>query len=280
MTSSPHRARLLPSPLEGVYGVDLCSDRTFGRHWHDSYGFGVMVDGGHRSASGRGPVEALAGQVVTSNPGEVHDGRPLSGGTRRWRMVHIAPSALALLVGESGQELVRPVLHDPRLYQLIADLMQRWSTATHAANRTDGSLEALWPDTLEEALARVGGELLQAHGHRAPAQGARPPMQQVRECLLDRLQDPPRLAELAAANGLSRFQLVRGFSDAHGLPPFAWLQQQRLRLAQRCIADGMALSEAAFACGFADQSHLNRLFMRCFGFTPGQWQRACRGPLQ
>ena len=58
------------------------------------------------------------------------------------------------------------------------------------------------------------------------------------------------------------------------------LQQQRLRQAQTLIARGLMLSESAFACGFADQSHLNRHFVRCLGFTPGQWQRACRGPLQ
>jgi AraC-like DNA-binding protein len=79
---------------------------------------------------------------------------------------------------------------------------------------------------------------------------------------------------------LSRFQLVRQFSNAYGLPPFAWLQQQRLRLAQQLIAKGISLSEAACASGFADQSHLNRHFVRCFGFTPGQWRRACHGPLQ
>ena len=39
-------------------------------------------------------------------------------------------------------------------------------------------------------------------------------------------------------------------------------------------------SQAALAAGFADQSHMNRIFMRQFGFTPGAWQRAMapRGP--
>jgi AraC-like DNA-binding protein len=33
---------------------------------------------------------------------------------------------------------------------------------------------------------------------------------------------------------------------------------------------------AAAESGFADQSHLTRVFVRHFGFTPGEWRRAAR----
>lgn len=273
MTPAVHHVRLLRSPLEGVYGVDLYSTRTFGRHWHGSFGFGVMEEGGHRSASGRGPVEALAGQVVTSNPGEVHDGAPLGQAPRRWRMVHIEPPAMVSLLGQSGQELTRPVLHDARLYRSIRQLLHRWCAPPDDSARR---IRPLW----EEALAQVCGELVQAYGNRPMVTEGRMPLDRVRECLLDQMQDPPNLAELAHQSGLSRFQLVRQFSSAYGLPPFAWLQQHRLRKAHQLISRGLTLSEAALACGFSDQSHLNRLFMRCFGFTPGQWQRIGSVPPQ
>ena len=192
-------------------------------------------------------------------------------------MVHVTPQAMAHLVGDSGHELTQPVLHDPGLYRGIATVMQYWGEACNDAVRVS---HPLWSDSWEEALALVSGGLMQAHGNRCMPQQGRPSMERVREWLLDQWLDPPSLSQMAQANGLSRFQLVRQFSNAYGLPPFAWLQQQRLRRAQQLIATGMALSEAACASGFADQSHLNRLFMRCFGFTPGQWQRACRGPVQ
>jgi AraC-like DNA-binding protein len=232
-----------------------------------------MDEGGHRSASGRGPVEALAGHIITSNPGEVHDGTPLGRAPRRWRMVHVTPEAMAGLVGQSDQEVTRPVLHDPRLQQSIAQLLNRWSALTDHGDTTS---QLLW----EEALAQTCGLLLQAHGNRPTVNAAPARLARVRECLLDQLQTPPSLSDLAGLSGLSRFQLVRQFAKAHGLPPFAWRQQHRLRLARQLIAEGMALGEAAAASGFADQSHLHRHFVHCFGFTPGQWQGACRGPLQ
>jgi hypothetical protein len=95
------------------------SARAFGKHWHDSFGFGLMDEGGQVSASGRGQVQALAGQIITTNPGEVHDGVPLRQQARRWRMIYIAPDTMAGLVGQAGVELSRPVLDDPLLHTAL-----------------------------------------------------------------------------------------------------------------------------------------------------------------
>ncbi|MBO6581032.1 MAG: AraC family transcriptional regulator, partial [Thalassospira sp.] len=43
------------------------------------------------------------------------------------------------------------------------------------------------------------------------------------------------------------------------------------------IKSGDTLADIASAAGFADQSHLNRHFVRAFGLTPGRYARAVRG---
>lgn len=269
-----HRAVLRPGPLDGVHGEWLHSARGFGKHWHDGYAFGVMDEGGHRSASGRGPVEAVAGQIVTSNPGEVHDGSPLGAMARRWRMVHVAPEAMASMIGTEPGEFTRPVLQDPRLRTAIVRVFDRWDAWLLDPTPVGRS-------ACEEALTQVCGLLASHHSHRPLCETrSAAGLDRVRDCLLDRLDAPPRLDELAQLAGLSRFQLVRQFARANGLPPFAWLQQQRLRQAKAMIGTGTPLGEVAAACGFADQSHLNRHFLRSFGFTPGAWQSACGARLQ
>jgi AraC-like DNA-binding protein len=77
------------------------------------------------------------------------------------------------------------------------------------------------------------------------------------------------LSELADACGLSRFQLVRSFARNTGFTPHAFLLHRRILLARRLIAGGMALAEAAAASGFADQSHMTRVFTRKYGVAPG-----------
>ena len=150
----------------------------------------------------------------------------------------------------------------------------------HCWHELDAAKTATSVGAFEEALTQACGLLVLHHSQRRCEVAAPAALHKVRECLLDRMTEPPDLEQLAQLAALSRFQLLRQFARWQGLPPFAWLQQQRLRQAWHLIASGSPLADSAAACGFADQSHLNRQFTRSFGFTPGQWQRACTGRLQ
>ena len=264
-----HRSRVTGSPWPGVFSTHIESGRHYGRHSHATYGFGLLEQGAQRSASGRGMVDAYPGDIMTTNPGEVHDGRPLGAEWRGWRMVHLEPDALAALAGYSGDiALARPVFADPPLRHCLRQLLaalERWQ---------GGAADTL---ACEELLVRACGELLARHATgAAPRHDASADLAVVRERIGDDLVHAPSLAELAALAGTSRFQLLRRFAAAYGLTPYAWLVQHRAERARRLNARGTALAEAAAAAGFADQSHMTRLFARQFGFTPGAWQRATR----
>lgn len=86
------------------------------------------------------------------------------------------------------------------------------------------------------------------------------------------------LAEVAAACGLSASHFARAFRKTTGLPPHAWLLQARVERAKALLrrAEG-TIADVAQACGFADQSHLTRVFTHRVGLSPGAWRRLCRG---
>ena len=256
-----HRSRVLASPWSGVYGAQIESGRHFGRHSHDAYGFGFLEEGAHRSASGRGNVDAYAGELITTNPGEVHDGRPLAGPSRRWRILYVEPRALAGIVGNTGMEIAQPVIRDPGLLACVKRVFER-------IERDLGALAC------EEALVEACTLLLARYGTlRAPCE-ADANLTRVRERLADELLDPPDLAQMARMTGLSRFQVLRRFERCYGMPPHAWLRQKRAERARDLIREGASLAAAATASGFSDQSHLTRVFVRQFGFTPGAWRAA------
>jgi AraC-like DNA-binding protein len=265
----PHRCRVLASPWPGVYAVLTDSARHFGKHSHATHGLGLLLRGAHGSASGRGPVEAVAGDLITTNPGEVHDGRPLGGAARRWGTVYLEPEVLAEAAGGETRllEITRPVIRDAQL----AAVLQRVFAQLEAfgAGRAE-------PLACEEALAEACGLAAARHTARPARACPAGDVARVRERLADDFTALPSLGELAALAGLSRFQLLRRFRAAYGLPPHAWLLQQRTERARRLIQSGQALGAAAQASGFADQPHMTRCFTRQYGFTPGAWQRAVR----
>ena len=82
------------------------------------------------------------------------------------------------------------------------------------------------------------------------------------------------LTTLARETGLSRFQVVRAFKRAYGLPPYAYQLRLRIARAQRLLSAGRAPADVAIELRFVDQSHLTRHFKRIVGVTPNAYARA------
>jgi AraC-like DNA-binding protein len=266
MISRIHQVEQLKSNTPGIEAMNLVSNHHFPRHSHDQFGIGVIAFGTQRSWSGLGPVQASTGDVIMVNPGEMHDGVPLYGEVRGWRMLYLDPGLIAREVEEEivGQlEIVHPVARDPRLARHFARLF--------------GCLTASRSDRLarDENLLRSLICMLRQHGTARPSSSGPSP------CIakaLQRLDSAPdtsvSLAELAALSGISRFQLLRGFAREIGITPHAYLVQRRVLLARRFLADGQTPAQAAVRAGFADQSHMTRAFVRQLGVTPSRYRAA------
>ncbi len=96
----------------------------------------------------------------------------------------------------------------------------------------------------------------------------------VRDHLHARYLDDLGMDELARVAGRSRYAVYRAFQAAYGMAPSDYQRLLRLRTARDLLAAGEPPGEVAAAAGFADQAHLTRWFVRCFGVTPGAFRRA------
>lgn len=255
--------------MQGAEAVAADTTHAFGRHTHDQYGMGVILRGAQKSLSGRGIVEAKAGDIITVNPGEVHDGMPLGDGGRAWRMLYFDPVTLVgtiedLTDGVSGDaELTHPAICDPTSAARFASLFRA------VTDPQGGYSEIEARESLLLLLARLIDK-----GHQRQTRGAPKGVELARTRIDDDPSASVSLNELAEISGISQFQLVRGFSKVTGLTPHAYLVQRRLQSARRLIAAGVTLADVAQASGFADQSHMTRLFVRTYGMSPGVYAAA------
>ena len=82
------------------------------------------------------------------------------------------------------------------------------------------------------------------------------------------------VAELADRCGLSRSHYTRAFKACMGLPTHRWLIRFRIERAREMLErTGDSIAAIALACGFADQSHLTRVFRAVTGTSPAAWRR-------
>jgi AraC family transcriptional regulator len=86
------------------------------------------------------------------------------------------------------------------------------------------------------------------------------------------------LAELASLTKLSQSRFARGFRVSTGVPPYTWALRRRIEAAEQLlVSSNMPLSRIAIQVGFADQSHLTKVFRRTLGTTPAAWRRDRKG---
>ena len=256
-------------PMMGIEPMSASTARSYPRHTHDQYGIGMVDSGGHASWSGRGAVEAGPGDFICVNPGEVHDGRAVAHAQgpgafftsiQRWCGI----CTQTLTRSHSLRSRSRAPCSSTRSFVVL--LIRRLDSQMNKRLRHQCSLAC------ESAVLRlIAG--LRAHSTTVPIRSQRttPCIRRARA----RIDDDPAarltLGDLAHEAGVSRYQLLRGFARELGLTPHAYVLQRRIAMARRLIRAGNSLSEAALASGFCDQSHLNRIFLRQLGVTPGRY---------
>jgi AraC-like DNA-binding protein len=264
--------RVRHAVVDGVDAVEANTALAYGRHMHDQFGIGLIDRGAQVSLSGRGMVEAEAGDVITVNPGEVHDGAPIGDGGRAWQMLYFEPYTVSgffhdMTEGRTGAfELSDPVIRD----RGVANRYRSLFAAMTVCSGTAQNMQA------EELLFLMLEQLVE---NRKAVKEARSVPKAIAAAIAkidDEPDAPLSLYDLAQLCGISRFQLLRGFARATGLTPHAYMIQRRLQMTKRMIARGNDLAEAAVSSGFADQSHMTRLFVRTYGMSPGCYAAARR----
>jgi AraC-like DNA-binding protein len=87
----------------------------------------------------------------------------------------------------------------------------------------------------------------------------------------------PTLDELAVQFGMSARRLNDTFTQAYGLPIYAFITDRRLNEAHTAILGGdITLKSLAMRLGYSHVNHFNTAFRKKFGYPPGQLRKGRR----
>ncbi|QIK63926.1 AraC family transcriptional regulator [Leucobacter viscericola] len=82
------------------------------------------------------------------------------------------------------------------------------------------------------------------------------------------------LDTLARAGAMSRSSFAERFRAATGVSPANYVAEVRIRSAQKLLAEGIGVSEAARLSGYGSDDGFSRAFRRHVGKTPSAWRTA------
>jgi AraC family transcriptional regulator len=82
------------------------------------------------------------------------------------------------------------------------------------------------------------------------------------------------ILDLASLTSMSESHFSRAFKQSVGVSPYQYLMQQRVERAKQLLEKrSIAISTIALDCGFANQTHLTKVFRQMTGMTPKAYQK-------
>lgn len=241
---------------------------AFAPHRHDTYAIGITL-AGVQSFRYRGEQHhCTPGEAHVLHPDEVHDGAAGTDDGFRYRIVYLDPALVQQAQG--GGPL--PFVTDPviRRQDVPPALVSRLRTI-------DDPIE----DFERVEMAAELTAMLVRHAPPSPALSpaarGRIPLDALRK-VRELINDDPAVRHPADryedVSGLDRWTVARQFRVAYGTSPTRYRTLRQLARARDLMVAGHTLAETAVHAGFADQSHLSRMFKRAYGMTPARWAAA------
>jgi AraC-like DNA-binding protein len=252
-------------------GLEVLDAYHSPREWRCvGVGFAVTVVRTWRgSVIYRGRKHAVEPGIVFCNqPGEALVASPEPGQQGSFNVLVVDPELLGEWLSElqpasarpRWRSITRPISEElSARFRQVLDTFEPAASALLAQSKTTELSELLIRELISGATDAVLND-------GPPIRGTA----RMRECLNEEGIDVD-LTTLAERAGLSRFQALRAFKRRYGLPPHAYQMCLRISRACRMLRSGAATADVALACGFADQSHLNRHFKRIVGVPAGQY---------
>lgn len=97
-------------------------------------------------------------------------------------------------------------------------------------------------------------------------------IKKAKDILIDRMTNPPVIAELAKEVGLNEFRLKEGFKSMYGSTLFSFLLDHKMNKGRTMLDTGRyKVQDVAYDLGYNNPSHFITAFKNKFGVTPKKY---------
>lgn len=234
------------------------SVQTYKAHFHAQLSFGAVISGETRATCGGSERVLRQGDLVLVAPHAVHSCNPVASQPRSYHMLYLDEAWCLENVPPVRGDI--SVVRDSGLFaqylQFVTNLPDM--RATEAAAR----------------LQRILTAAIDDHSPATPVSQRQQSADRIKQALLDSIDSPATLDELAETFGCRKETLIRTFRRAYHITPQAFVNNARIERAKQRLKAGEKIAHVAADLGFSDQSQLHRTFVSYTASTPGQYRRA------
>jgi AraC-like DNA-binding protein len=240
--------------------------QTYKPHFHPQLSFGAVISGETRASCGGRDRVLRQGDLVLIAPYAVHACNPVARRPRSYHMLYLdqawCADNVSALRGRSLADVCgnSSVIRDDGLFaqylEFVAALPHMSAPEAHAQ------------------LQRLLAVAIDSSRPAAPPEERETLAERIKQALLDGIESPATLDEVARAFGCRKETLIRVFRRAFHITPHAFVNNARVERAKQRLKVGERIADVAVDLGFSDQAQLHRTFVSYTASTPGQYRRA------
>lgn len=226
--------------------------QTFAAHCHDYYVVGKICDG-KRKLNLNGSNKLLTqGDIILFNPGDVHSCTQVCNSPLVYNSLTLSKEFF------DGASLRFPDPSD-KFVKLLFE-------------RSLIFLEEGQVDEAADELTKIGS-FLELESFNIPDGGTHDRLAaKLFASIKGHLAEPLNVCDFALSEGISPYALIRSYKRKFSITPTQHLLSLRFEAARDLLAKGTSVSDVAMELGFADQSHMTRVFKQRLGITPAAYQ--------
>lgn len=239
--------------------------KHYKEHVHDTFSIGINLKGKSIYTNTNKKYEFDAGMLAVVNKNEIHSCNPINDTPNLYYMMYLDEKwcfDIQKSISSDIKEFVpfpKKILYDEDLYDGFKTLCEKLFDNIEffeKENELISFFSKLFEDNLEKTATKIEDSNFE----------------NIISFLNENYKENISLADLSSRFELNQFYIIRLFKLKMNMTPHSYLLNLKINRAKELLKKGYSIVDTSLECGFSDQSHFHRNFLKIVATTPKSYQ--------
>lgn len=239
--------------------------KHYKEHIHETFSMGINIKGKSIYTNKNEKFEFEKDMIAIVNTNEIHSCNPINETPNLYYMLYLDENWCFKIQKSIDKNLKKfqpfpnAILYSKEVYETFKTLCE--------IIFSDISFEEK-----EEELINFFSNLFECYLEKSNQKIEDNSFEEITNFLKDNYTENISIEDLASKFNINRFYLIRVFKSKLNITPHAYFLNIKINRAKELLKMGNSITQTALECGFTDQSHFHRNFLKIVATTPKSYQ--------